>query len=63
VVGDKWSDVELGQRAGAHSILVQSGFAPDDPGNVRPPHISDPDFIAHTITEAADWIVQWITKD
>lgn len=62
VVGDKWSDVELGQRAGAHSILVQSGFAPDDPGNIRPPHISDPDFIAHTITEAVAWIIQRITE-
>jgi D-glycero-D-manno-heptose 1,7-bisphosphate phosphatase len=58
VVGDKWSDVELGQRAGAHSILVRTGFASDDPGNIRPPHISDPDLIAHTITEAADWIIQ-----
>ncbi len=58
VVGDKWSDVELGQRAGAHSILVRSGFPPSDPGNVRPAHLSDPDFIAHTITEAADWILQ-----
>jgi D-glycero-D-manno-heptose 1,7-bisphosphate phosphatase len=63
MVGDKWSDVELGQRAGARSILVQSGFAPDDPGNTRPVHISDPDFIARTILEAADWIVQGIAKD
>ncbi len=63
VVGDKWSDVELGQRAGAHSILVQSGFAPDDPGNIRPGHISDPDFVARTILEAAEWIIQRITKD
>jgi D-glycero-D-manno-heptose 1,7-bisphosphate phosphatase len=63
MVGDKWSDVELGQRAGTHAILVQSGFAPDDLGNVRPAHISDPDFIAHTISEAADWIIQKINKD
>ncbi len=58
VVGDKWSDVELGQRAGARSILVRSGFAPDDPGNARPGHLRDPDFIAHTITEAVDWILK-----
>ena len=57
MVGDKWSDVELGQRAGAHCVLVRSGFAHDDPGNVRPPHVHDPDFIAHTITEAAEWIL------
>ncbi len=57
VVGDKWSDVELGQRAGAVSILVKSGFAPDDAGNVRPDHLNEPDFIAHTITEAVEWIL------
>jgi D-glycero-D-manno-heptose 1,7-bisphosphate phosphatase len=58
VVGDRWSDVELGQRAGAHTVLVRSGFATDDPGNVRLPHVKDPDFVAHDITEAADWIIQ-----
>ncbi len=58
VVGDKWSDVELGQRAGARTILVMSGFAGDDPGNRRPLHIADPDFIAHTITDAVAWILQ-----
>ena len=63
VVGDKWSDVELGQRAGAHSILVQSGFAPDDPGNVRPENLREPDFVAHTITEAAEWIVRRTSEE
>ncbi len=58
MVGDKWSDVELGQRAGVHAILVMSGFAPDDPGNKRPEKISDPDFIAHSLSEAADWIIE-----
>jgi D-glycero-D-manno-heptose 1,7-bisphosphate phosphatase len=63
VVGDKWSDVELGQRAGAHAVLVRTGYAPDDPGNVRPEHLGDPDFIAETITEAADWIILQAAKD
>ncbi len=57
MVGDKWSDVELGQRAGVHAILVRSGFAPDDPGNKRPHQLVDPDFFAHTIVEAVDWII------
>jgi len=57
MVGDKWSDVELGHRAGARSILVRSGFAPDDPGNKRPSHVEDPDFKAHDLAEAADWII------
>lgn len=58
VVGDKWSDVELGQRAGAHSVLVRTGYGSTEDGNVRPPHLVDPDFIAHTIIEAADWIIK-----
>ncbi len=57
LVGDKWSDVELAQRAGVHSILVMSGFSPDDPGNKRPEHVEDPDFTARTIAEAVDWIM------
>jgi D-glycero-D-manno-heptose 1,7-bisphosphate phosphatase len=57
VVGDKWSDVELGQRAGARAVLVTSGHAIDDAGNIRPGHLSDPDFIARTISEAVDWIL------
>lgn len=57
VVGDKWSDVELGQRAGARSILVSTGHAPDDPGNARPEHLDDPDFAAGSITEAVEWIL------
>jgi D-glycero-D-manno-heptose 1,7-bisphosphate phosphatase len=48
VVGDKWSDVELGQRAGAHPILVRTGYGSD--------------FIAHTIIEAADWIIEQVRK-
>lgn len=58
MVGDKWSDVELGQRAGARTVLVKTGFAADDPGNARPPQVSDPDFIAHTISEAVEWILR-----
>jgi D,D-heptose 1,7-bisphosphate phosphatase len=63
VVGDKWSDVELGQRAGAHAVLVKSGFTHDDPGNVRPPHVVDPDFVAHDLAEAVAWIVRHAVGD
>lgn len=57
MVGDKWIDVELGQRAGCRSILVRSGHAHDDPGNLRPSPVKDPDFIAHDLAEAASWIL------
>lgn len=58
MVGDKWSDVEMGQRAGMRSILVRSGFAPDDPGNIRPEHVKDPDFIAHDLAGTVEWILK-----
>ncbi len=58
VVGDKWSDMELGQRAGARTILVRSGFAQDAEGNARPGHLAEPDYTAHTITEAVEWILR-----
>jgi D-glycero-D-manno-heptose 1,7-bisphosphate phosphatase len=57
MVGDKWSDVELAQRAGVQAVLVMSGFALDDPGNKRPGQVSDPDFVARSLREAADWII------
>ncbi len=58
MIGDKWSDVELAQKAGIRSVLVQTGFEPDDPGNVRPGRVKDPDFTARDISEAADWILK-----
>jgi D-glycero-D-manno-heptose 1,7-bisphosphate phosphatase len=62
MVGDKWSDVELGQRAGARTVLVKTGFAADDPGNARPPHLREPDFTAQTIAEAAEWILKAVKR-
>ena len=63
MVGDKWSDIDLAQRTGVRAILVTSGFAPDDPGNRRPEHVVEPDFTAHSITEAVDWIISHGAED
>ncbi len=63
VVGDKWSDVELGQRAGARSILVTTGHAPDDPSNVRPERLNEPDLIASSLAEAVEWILLQTADD
>jgi D-glycero-D-manno-heptose 1,7-bisphosphate phosphatase len=62
MVGDKWSDVELGHRAGARTILVRSGFAADDQGNMRLSHVEDPDFTAHDLAGAVVWIIQQDAK-
>jgi D-glycero-D-manno-heptose 1,7-bisphosphate phosphatase len=63
VIGDKWSDVELGQRAGTRAILVSTGYKADDPGNKRPDRVREPDLIASTLGDAADWILKHATKD
>ena len=63
MVGDKWSDVELGQRAGTRSILVRTGFAPDDGGNIRPPQVGEPDFVARDLAEAVDWIMRQVPAE
>ncbi len=63
MVGDKWSDVELGRRAGCRSILVRTGFGQDDPGNLRPRHLADPDFTAHDLADAVEWILGRMRAD
>jgi D-glycero-D-manno-heptose 1,7-bisphosphate phosphatase len=57
LVGDKWSDIELAQRAGVYGVLVTSGFAHDDRGNIRSEQTKDPQFIAPSLFEAAVWII------
>ncbi len=52
VVGDKSSDIELGRRVGATTILVSTGTAASDGGPV------DPDYIARDLVEAARIIGQ-----
>ncbi len=63
VVGDKWSDVELGQRAGARSILVTTGHVPGDPENIRPERVNDPDFTAQSLADAVEWILKQCADD
>ena len=49
VVGDRDSDIELGQRLGIPGVLV--------PGPI-PYAGPEPDFRARTLLEAAQWIVR-----
>jgi len=53
MVGDMPKDVEVGQRAGAKGILVQTGY-----GKVVDIGSTHPDYIAQDILEAAKWIIQ-----
>lgn len=48
MVGDRWRDVEAGRRAGCSTVLIDYHYAELD---------SHPDFRAHSLFEAAGWIV------
>ena len=48
MVGDRWRDVEAGQRAGCRTVFVDRGYSEPAPVN--------PDAIVSDLGEAADWI-------
>jgi histidinol-phosphate phosphatase family protein len=52
VIGDKAIDIELATRCGAQGVLVLTGYGSEQQGWIEPP----PDFIAHDILAAAEWI-------
>lgn len=56
MVGDKATDVEVGQRAGCKTILLRSGYGSQViAGTYQWP--CEPDFIADDLTEAVQWIL------
>jgi D-glycero-D-manno-heptose 1,7-bisphosphate phosphatase len=50
VVGDRWRDVEAGQRAGCRPIFVDNGYHEQRP--------IGPYLRVHSLREAANWIVR-----
>ena len=56
VVGDKWLDIELAQRAGATGVLVRTGYGQSAEAE-RPAHIH-PVTVVDTLLEAAFWILE-----
>ena|SRR5579883_3135351 len=50
MVGDRWSDVEAGRRAGCRTVFIARHYAERQPD---PPA----DFTAPSLPEAADWII------
>ena len=51
MVGDRWRDVEAGQKAGCRTILIDGGYEERKPE--QPPTVQ-----VHSLEEAADWILQ-----
>jgi D-glycero-D-manno-heptose 1,7-bisphosphate phosphatase len=50
MIGDRWKDIEAGQRAGCKTIWLNQNYAEKSPENA-------PDFIATNLRDAAEWII------
>ena len=50
MVGDRWKDIEAGKNAGCKTIFIAHNYAEKKP-------TSAPDFIATTLTEVAQWVI------
>jgi D-glycero-D-manno-heptose 1,7-bisphosphate phosphatase len=50
MVGDRWRDIDCGQRAGVRTVFIDFGYAEE----LRAP----PDYTVRSIGEAADLIVR-----
>jgi histidinol phosphatase-like enzyme len=55
VVGDKWSDVQLGRAVGARAILVRTGAGAEE--EKRPPEQVRADIVVDNLAAAASWIL------
>jgi D-glycero-D-manno-heptose 1,7-bisphosphate phosphatase len=58
VVGDRYGDIELASKAGARSILVRTGYGEGDLTWHGAKWEIQPDFVAETLTDAAEWILR-----
>jgi D-glycero-D-manno-heptose 1,7-bisphosphate phosphatase len=58
VVGDRHGDVELARNAGARSIFVRTGYGEGDLAWHSADWPIQPNFVAPTLTEAVEWILE-----
>lgn len=58
IVGDRWSDLKCGNRVGATSVLVLTGYGRGDLEYIGPEQEIQPDKIAEDLSEAVDWIIE-----
>jgi D-glycero-D-manno-heptose 1,7-bisphosphate phosphatase len=58
MVGDRWSDLKCGVRAGATSILVLTGYGRGDLEYIGPRQELQPAKVAEDLGEAVGWIVR-----
>jgi D-glycero-D-manno-heptose 1,7-bisphosphate phosphatase len=60
-VGDKWSDVTLGQRTGGKGVLVLTGYGRESLARTSSRRL--PDFVARNFQTAAQWILKTAKKE
>jgi len=58
LVGDKLTDIESAQRAGARGILVLTGYGKDEAEKIDDDSPAKPVCIAQNLLEAAKWIIE-----
>jgi D-glycero-D-manno-heptose 1,7-bisphosphate phosphatase len=63
MVGDRWSDLKCGKRAGATSILVLTGYGRGDLQYIGPDQELQPSHVAKDLSAAVDWISNQLNKD
>ncbi len=51
MIGDRWKDIEAGQRAGCQTVWLNNNYQETGP---KVP----PDLVSQTLTEAVNWILQ-----
>ena len=56
VVGDRWHDLEAGERVGARGVLVRTGYGRTEEASPRP-HVT-PAAIADNVIQAVSWILR-----
>jgi D,D-heptose 1,7-bisphosphate phosphatase len=56
VVGDRWHDLEAGQRVGARGILVRTGYGRTEEASPKPG--VQPAAITDNVMEAVSWILR-----
>ena len=56
VVGDRWHDLEAGQRVGARGVLVRTGYGRTEEASPKP-HVK-PSAIVDNVMEAVSWILR-----
>ncbi|HID10643.1 MAG TPA: HAD family hydrolase [Candidatus Latescibacteria bacterium] len=58
VIGDMASDIELGRRVRARTVLVRTGHGNETLQRVRRKEVPKPNFVAEDLSEAAWWVLE-----